>query len=51
VTGTTSTLTLTASTTAAPGSYVVTVTGVSGTLTHSITITLVVSQPDNCNNC
>jgi GH35 family endo-1,4-beta-xylanase len=44
-TTTTSTLTLTSSTTAATGPATLTITGVSGTLTHSTTISLTVNSP------
>ena len=41
-----STLTVTTSASTPVGSYPVTITGTSGTLSHSATVTLVVSQPD-----
>jgi hypothetical protein len=42
----TSNLSVTTSTTTPVGSYALTITGTSGTLAHSTTVTLVVSQPD-----
>jgi hypothetical protein len=47
----TSTITFTASPTATLGTFTITVTGMSGTLSHSTTITLTINPNDNCNNC
>lgn len=43
---TTSSVSITTDTTTPSGSYTITLTGQSGSLTHSTTVTLVVSQPD-----
>jgi subtilisin family serine protease len=49
--GTTSTLTVTTSTSTPTGSFALTVTGASGSLTRTTSVTLVVASPDNCGNC
>jgi uncharacterized membrane protein len=50
--GTSSTLSVTTDSATTPaGSYVLTITGTSGVLTRTITVTLVVTASSNCNNC
>jgi hypothetical protein len=49
-TGTSSTLSVTSSARTQTGSYTLTITGVSGTLTRTITVTLVITTSHGCNN-
>jgi len=50
-TGTSSAVTVVTSANTPVASFVLTISGVSGTLTHATQVTLVVSSPSNCNNC
>jgi hypothetical protein len=50
-TGTATTLKVSTAKTTPAGTYVLTITGVSGSLTRAITVTLVVIAPNDCNNC
>jgi hypothetical protein len=49
-TGSTSTLTVTSAASTPPGSYPLTITGTSGSLTHTASATLVVSPPPPCSS-
>ena len=50
-TGTSSTLSVTTSTTTRTGSYTLTITGVSGSTSRTVAVTLVVTSANDCNNC
>ncbi|HEV1998260.1 MAG TPA: hypothetical protein VGR61_09050 [Candidatus Dormibacteraeota bacterium] len=49
--GTSSSLSVKTSSTTPAGSYVLTIAGTSGSLTRTITVTLVVAAANDCNNC
>ena len=50
-TGTSSTMTVTTSRTTRTGTYTLTITGVNGTVTRSITVSLVITGTTDCGNC
>lgn len=50
-TGTSSTMSVTTSARTRTGSYNLTITAVSGTLTRTITVTLIITSANDCNNC